>query len=102
MTNGCCCSVGETLSRLWVHENLRVFQDRLVDAADRTYLQRLLHTLLKSRFDTKLSYEVRYAEPQLCLYLLGCNRKAFLCLFVCLLKQLFLAVTTCIDLYIRT
>ena len=47
------------LTRLWVHENMRVFQDRLVDTADKTYLQRLLHALLKSRFDTKLSYEVR-------------------------------------------
>ena len=46
------------LTRLWQHENMRVFQDRLVDTADREYLQRLLHGLLKSRFDTRLSYEV--------------------------------------------
>ena len=42
---------------------MRVFQDRLVDTADRTYLQRLLHALLKSRFDTKLSYEVSNVVP---------------------------------------
>lgn len=51
------------LTRLWVHENMRVFQDRLVDTADKTYLQRLLHALLKSRFDTKLSYEVSTTAP---------------------------------------
>ena len=42
---------------------MRVFQDRLVDTADKTYLQRLLHTLLKSRFDIKLSYEVSNTAP---------------------------------------
>ncbi len=46
------------LTRLWLHENLRVFQDRLVDSDDKGYLQHLLHGLLKSRFDTHLSYEV--------------------------------------------
>ena len=40
---------------------MRVFQDRLVDSEDKAYLQRLLHALLKSRFDTKLSYEVSNA-----------------------------------------
>ena len=42
---------------------MRVFQDRLVDMADKTYLQRLLHSLLKSRFDTKLSYQVSNGTP---------------------------------------
>lgn len=51
------------LTRLWQHENMRVFQDRLVDSEDRGYLQRLLHGLLKSRFDTRLSYEV---QPAFC------------------------------------
>ena len=49
------------LTRLWTHENMRVFQDRLVDNEDRAYLKRLLHALLKSRFDTKLSCEVSSA-----------------------------------------
>ena len=49
------------LTRLWQHENMRVFQDRLVDSEDRGYLQRLLHGLLKSRFDTRLSHEVQPA-----------------------------------------
>ncbi|KAL3130872.1 hypothetical protein ABBQ38_000201 [Trebouxia sp. C0009 RCD-2024] len=53
------------LTRLWVHENLRVFQDRLVDSADRTYLQRLLHALLKSRFDTKLSYQELFEQQNI-------------------------------------
>ena len=46
------------LTRLWLHENMRVFEDRLVDNEDRSYLQHLLHGLLKSRFDTSSSYEV--------------------------------------------
>lgn len=46
------------LARLWLHENMRVFGDRLVGSQDRSYLQRLLHSLLKARFDTSKTYEV--------------------------------------------
>ncbi|DBA83803.1 TPA: hypothetical protein ACH3X1_006326, partial [Trebouxia sp. C0004] len=53
------------LTRLWQHENMRVFQDRLVDSEDRGYLQRLLHGLLKSRFDTRLSYEEWFEQQNI-------------------------------------
>ena len=54
----CGPDIKSVLTRLWLHENMRVFQDRLINAEDKAHLQRLLYHLLKARFDTKLSYEV--------------------------------------------
>jgi dynein heavy chain len=39
-----------TFLRLWVHENCRVFRDRLVDLNDRNWLDRLLQSKLKEEF----------------------------------------------------
>ncbi len=46
------------LTRLWTHENLRVFHDRLVDAEDRSLVKHALHSMLKARFDVTQDYEV--------------------------------------------
>eukprot|EP00891_Asterochloris_glomerata_P001497 jgi/Astpho2/1497/e_gw1.00026.129.1_t len=45
------------LTRLWTHENLRVFHDRLVDAEDRSLVKHALHSMLKARFDVTQDYE---------------------------------------------
>ncbi|CAL8325422.1 unnamed protein product [Merluccius merluccius] len=39
-----------TMTRLFVHEVLRVFYDRLVDAADRTWLYQLMNGIVKEHF----------------------------------------------------
>ena len=39
--------------RLWIHENMRVFQDRLADDQDRQWFFELLQEILKEHFDKK-------------------------------------------------
>lgn len=41
----------EQLIRLWVHESLRVFYDRLADEEDRTYFIKLIQSLTAKYFD---------------------------------------------------
>ena len=36
------CATKETLVRLWVHESLRVFHDRLISAEDKTYFKGMI------------------------------------------------------------
>ena len=53
-----CPDAKTVLTRLWTHENLRVFHDRLVDAEDRSLVKHALHSMLKARFDVTQAYEV--------------------------------------------
>jgi dynein heavy chain, axonemal len=52
----CGTDAKETLAKLWLHENLRAFHDRLVTASDQTYLTQLLHSFLAPRFGCRDSY----------------------------------------------
>lgn len=45
------------MTRLWVHENMRVFHDRLVSAEDKAFYCRMVHENLKARFEWAPSYE---------------------------------------------
>lgn len=45
------CDTSEALARLWVHESLRVFADRLVDHADFEKFRRILDLQLQKTFE---------------------------------------------------
>merc|ERR1740130_2085595 len=47
----------EILTRLWCHESLRVFCDRLIDADDRDYFQHLLADYVKGQFKLPWTYD---------------------------------------------
>ncbi len=44
------CSSGDALSRLWLHETMRVFHDRLIDKHDKDWFTQLLVELLARYF----------------------------------------------------
>lgn len=44
----------ESMTKLWIYEIMRVFNDRLVDKADRSFLKALVETKLTSHFSTDL------------------------------------------------
>ncbi|KAK9815239.1 hypothetical protein WJX72_000483 [[Myrmecia] bisecta] len=52
-----CPDAKTTLTRLWVHENLRVFHDRLVCQEDKDFVTRALFDMLRARFEVHQSYE---------------------------------------------
>ena len=51
------CQEKEVLTKLWSHENLRVFHDRLINNEDKKYLMEMMHQMLRSRFSIQESYE---------------------------------------------
>ena len=45
----------DQLVRLWTHESLRVFSDRLIDDADRTWFNELIAKMIKKHFDKEFN-----------------------------------------------
>jgi dynein heavy chain len=51
--------------RLWLHENLRVYGDRLVNDADRTQLQEMIGGTMKKRFGGDTPIDEMFSRPQI-------------------------------------
>ena len=45
------------LLSLWVHENMRVFYDRLTDEKDQLHVKAILHEMVRVRFQSGRTYE---------------------------------------------
>lgn len=56
------CPDPAAMTRLWIHENMRVFHDRLVNAADKAFFTRMLHDNLRTRFEWSASYEESFVD----------------------------------------
>lgn len=52
----CGANVRGALQRLWLHEHLRVYGDRLVDAGDAQWLREALLEIMRSKFDCRQEY----------------------------------------------
>eukprot|EP00873_Tetraselmis_striata_P045243 jgi/Tetstr1/465507/TSEL_010176.t1 len=59
------CGSKEMMTRLWAHESLRVYHDRLIDNADKTYFKGILVELIGKNFETSLTFDDLFGEGQL-------------------------------------
>ncbi|QDZ24237.1 heavy chain of dynein [Chloropicon primus] len=58
------CQQKEVLTKLWAHENMRVFHDRLINDEDKKWLMEMMHQMLRGRFSIPESYEEYFeSEP---------------------------------------
>jgi dynein heavy chain, axonemal len=73
------CKDQESMVRLWVHESLRVFHDRLVDNGDKEHFKRMLAELVSSNLPVAATFEdifeSRSASCMLvCTFILVCTK----------------------------
>ena len=62
---GQCPDPRRTLTRLWTHEAMRVFHDRLVSPQDKAYFTHLLHELLRTRFDEREDHDALFVRQSI-------------------------------------
>ncbi|CAG9464970.1 unnamed protein product [Pedinophyceae sp. YPF-701] len=51
------CPTPDVMSRLWAHENMRVFHDRLTDNQDKLWFKELLYDSMRSKFAIDATFE---------------------------------------------
>jgi dynein heavy chain len=56
------CPDAKTMTRLWCHECMRVFHDRLIDEEDQTYFKELLIEVVQTSFSQSWDYEETFVE----------------------------------------
>ena len=54
MINKYYCDDKKTIFRIWVHECLRVFHDRLIDSTDREFAKKLIAEQLEANLGTSM------------------------------------------------
>lgn len=57
------CSSQEVFTRLWVHECLRIFSDRLINEEDQAWFQKLMVELCSRHMKLALTHEDLFAKP---------------------------------------
>jgi len=59
---GQCPEPRVTLMRLWVHENMRVFHDRLTCKEDKDYFKGMLYEMLQSKFEVREEFDAIFGH----------------------------------------
>jgi dynein heavy chain len=57
------CQDGLTFARLWVHESMRIFYDRLINAEDQTWFREMILGLTGRHLKMSMSSEDLFAKP---------------------------------------
>eukprot|EP01038_Epipyxis_sp_PR26KG_P006339 gene6339-8727_t len=57
------CPNAETFARLWVHESMRIFYDRLINEDDQKWFEKLMVELCSRHLKLPLSHEDLFAKP---------------------------------------
>ncbi|BBN19721.1 hypothetical protein Mp_8g13060 [Marchantia polymorpha subsp. ruderalis] len=61
------CATKKQLRSLWIHESMRVFHDRLINAEDKLYFTTIVHELLKRSMETIETHKELF-EDQIIMY----------------------------------
>ena len=56
------CGSANTMTRLWVHECMRVFHDRLIDDEDQKYFKELLLEIVQSAFSMSWDFDETFVD----------------------------------------
>ncbi|XP_024516360.1 LOW QUALITY PROTEIN: dynein heavy chain 6, axonemal, partial [Selaginella moellendorffii] len=59
------CNTKKALRGLWVHECMRVFHDRLINAEDRSYFTQMLHDLMKRSLEENATHQEVFEDKTL-------------------------------------
>jgi dynein heavy chain len=59
------CRDKTSLARLWMHECMRVFHDRLIDESDQQYFKELLVEVMQSCFSMSIDYEETFVNSSI-------------------------------------
>ena len=57
------CGSADTFSRLWVHECMRIFYDRLINEEDQIWFQKLMVELCNRHLKQPLSHDDLFSKP---------------------------------------
>ena len=59
------CPDKAVMTRLWVHENMRVFHDRLINKEDKLYFMKMLYDMVRARFELSVDFDELFVKQPL-------------------------------------
>jgi len=57
------CSTSDTFMKLWIHESMRIFYDRLINSDDQIWFQKLILELCSRHLKTSFSSDELFSKP---------------------------------------
>ena len=59
------CEDKDCMVRLWIHENMRVFHDRLINDEDKMYFKVMVHELAQKRLECQYNFEETFVDRKI-------------------------------------